>query len=106
MRVSLGTLAQETAVTILAPCLAIPPASASLPTINPTVIKFADYYSGYKMSDSVVTIVTSFTSTVVPRYNTLGYIALLHNRYSYKNPIKIVRIYIIIPMTQVIFIPL
>lgn len=35
MTVILGTLAQETAVTILAPFFAIPPASASLPTIKP-----------------------------------------------------------------------
>lgn len=33
--VILGTLAQATAVTILAPSLAMPPASYSLPTIKP-----------------------------------------------------------------------
>ena len=39
MSVSLGTAAQATAVTSLAPCLAIPPASASFPTMNPVKIK-------------------------------------------------------------------
>ena len=33
--VSFGTLAQATAVTILAPCLAMPPASYSRPTMKP-----------------------------------------------------------------------
>lgn len=37
MTVILGTLAHATAVTILAPSLAIPPASYSLPTMKPTV---------------------------------------------------------------------
>lgn len=36
MTVILGTLAHATAVTILAPSLAIPPASYSLPTMKPT----------------------------------------------------------------------
>lgn len=35
LKVTLGTRAQDTAVTSLAPCLAIPPASASRPTIKP-----------------------------------------------------------------------
>lgn len=35
--VNLGTLAQATAVTSLAPCLAIPPSSAFLPTIKPVM---------------------------------------------------------------------
>ncbi len=37
MRVSLGTLAHETAVTILAPSLAMPPASYFLPTMKPVM---------------------------------------------------------------------
>lgn len=36
MTVILGTLAHATAVTILAPSLAMPPASYSLPTMKPT----------------------------------------------------------------------
>ena len=35
--VSLGTRAQATAVTILAPCLAMPPASYSRPTMKPVM---------------------------------------------------------------------
>ena len=35
MTVSFGTRAHATAVTILAPCLAMPPASYSRPTMNP-----------------------------------------------------------------------
>ena len=35
MTVSLGTRAQATAVTILAPCLAMPPASYAWPTMKP-----------------------------------------------------------------------
>ena len=35
--VSLGTRAQATAVTIFAPCLAIPPASYCRPTMNPVM---------------------------------------------------------------------
>ena len=37
MTVSLGTRAQATAVTILAPCLAMPPRSYSRPTMNPVM---------------------------------------------------------------------
>lgn len=39
MTVILGTLAQATAVTILAPSFAIPPASYSLPTMKPKEIQ-------------------------------------------------------------------
>ncbi len=35
--VNFGTRAQATAVTIVAPCLAIPPASNSRPTMNPVM---------------------------------------------------------------------
>ena len=35
--VNLGTLAQETAVTIFAPCLAIPSASYRAPTMKPVI---------------------------------------------------------------------
>ena len=37
MTVNLGTLAQATAVTILAPSLAMPPASYFLPTMKPVM---------------------------------------------------------------------
>ncbi len=37
MTVNLGTSAQDTAITNLAPCLAMPPSSACLPTINPVM---------------------------------------------------------------------
>ena len=35
--VNFGTCAQETAVTIFAPCLAMPPASCFLPTMKPVM---------------------------------------------------------------------
>jgi hypothetical protein len=37
IRVNLGTWAQDTAVTILAPCLAMPPASYWRPTMKPVM---------------------------------------------------------------------
>ena len=37
MTVIFGTLAQATAITILAPCRAMPPASAALPTMKPVM---------------------------------------------------------------------